>query len=70
MRRLDSRAVDEFFRLHVGTRQRLGIPTQPRRFFRGLTAVQPRPGLRPTRRMGRPPYRRRDLSPAQVCPDL
>ena len=33
----DRRAVDEYFRLHVKTRRRLGIPTQPHRFFRGLT---------------------------------
>lgn len=37
--RIDGRAVEDFFRLHVGTRQRLGIPTQPRRFFRGLTEL-------------------------------
>ena len=35
----DRAAVDEFFRLHVLTRRRLGVPTQPRRFFRGLSTL-------------------------------
>lgn len=37
--RTDRAAVDEFFRLHVQTRHRLGVPTQPRKFFHGLTAL-------------------------------
>jgi CelD/BcsL family acetyltransferase involved in cellulose biosynthesis len=28
--------VDEFYRLHVNTRRRLGVPVQPRRFFRHI----------------------------------
>jgi CelD/BcsL family acetyltransferase involved in cellulose biosynthesis len=28
--------VDEFYRLHVKTRRRLGVPVQPRRFFRHI----------------------------------
>jgi CelD/BcsL family acetyltransferase involved in cellulose biosynthesis len=33
---VDSRGVEEYFRLHIETRHRQGIPTQPRQFFRGL----------------------------------
>lgn len=33
-RRGDREALDEFFRLHVATRRRQGVPTQPRRFIR------------------------------------
>lgn len=33
-RRTDSVALDDFYRLHLGTRRRLGVPTQPRRFIR------------------------------------
>jgi CelD/BcsL family acetyltransferase involved in cellulose biosynthesis len=32
-RRTDATALDAFFRLHVQTRKRLGVPTQPRRFI-------------------------------------
>jgi CelD/BcsL family acetyltransferase involved in cellulose biosynthesis len=35
-RATDRGALDAFFRLHVLTRHRLGVPTQPRGFFRGL----------------------------------
>jgi CelD/BcsL family acetyltransferase involved in cellulose biosynthesis len=38
-KRSDREALDEFFRLHVGTRHRLGVPTQPRKFFHGLTKL-------------------------------
>lgn len=38
-RRIDSEALDAFFRLHVLTRHKLGVPTQPRRFFRGLAKL-------------------------------
>jgi CelD/BcsL family acetyltransferase involved in cellulose biosynthesis len=31
--RADPAALDEFYRLHVATRARLGLPTQPRRFI-------------------------------------
>jgi CelD/BcsL family acetyltransferase involved in cellulose biosynthesis len=34
--RYDVGALEEFFRMHVLTRRRLGVPTQPRRLFRGL----------------------------------
>jgi CelD/BcsL family acetyltransferase involved in cellulose biosynthesis len=37
--RVDEAALDAFFRLHVLTRRRLGVPTQPRRFFRSLAAL-------------------------------
>jgi len=33
-RRTDAAALDAFFALHVDTRRRLGVPTQPRRFIR------------------------------------
>lgn len=32
--RTDAPALDAFYRLHLKTRQRLGVPTQPRRFIR------------------------------------
>ena len=32
----DSAAMDEFYRLHVATRKKLGVPVQPRTFFRRL----------------------------------
>jgi CelD/BcsL family acetyltransferase involved in cellulose biosynthesis len=35
-RRLDGDALASFYRLHVLTRRRLGVPTQPRRFILGL----------------------------------
>jgi CelD/BcsL family acetyltransferase involved in cellulose biosynthesis len=35
-RRLDTEALDNFFRLHLATRSRLGAPTQPHRFIRDL----------------------------------
>jgi CelD/BcsL family acetyltransferase involved in cellulose biosynthesis len=34
--RVDADALDAFFRLHVLTRHKLGLPTQPHRFFRNL----------------------------------
>ena len=33
-RRTDAAALDDFYALHVKTRRRLGVPTQPRRFIR------------------------------------
>jgi CelD/BcsL family acetyltransferase involved in cellulose biosynthesis len=33
-RRRDRDALDAFYRLHLATRRRLGVPTQPRRFIR------------------------------------
>jgi CelD/BcsL family acetyltransferase involved in cellulose biosynthesis len=33
-RRTDASALDAFYRLHLKTRRRLGVPTQPRRFIR------------------------------------
>jgi CelD/BcsL family acetyltransferase involved in cellulose biosynthesis len=35
----DRAALEAFFRLHVLTRQRLGVPTQPRRFILGFEAL-------------------------------
>jgi CelD/BcsL family acetyltransferase involved in cellulose biosynthesis len=35
-RRTDPAALDDFYALHLRTRHRLGVPTQPRRFIRGL----------------------------------
>jgi CelD/BcsL family acetyltransferase involved in cellulose biosynthesis len=35
-RRTDAAALDDFYALHLETRRRLGVPTQPRRFVRGL----------------------------------
>jgi Acetyltransferase (GNAT) domain len=35
-RRIDRAAIDAYFRLHVITRRRLGVPTQPLRWFHGL----------------------------------
>lgn len=35
-RRTDREALAAFFRLHVHTRRRLGVPTQPRKFILGL----------------------------------
>jgi CelD/BcsL family acetyltransferase involved in cellulose biosynthesis len=37
--RTDRPALQAFFRLHVLTRRKLGVPTQPRRFFTGLEAL-------------------------------
>ena len=37
--RTDRSALAAFYRLHVATRHRLGIPTQPRRFVLGLEAL-------------------------------
>jgi len=34
--RTDREALADFYRLHLGTRRRLGVPTQPRRFILGL----------------------------------
>ena len=38
-RRLDAEALEEFYALHLGTRQRLGVPTQPKAFIRGLAGM-------------------------------
>jgi CelD/BcsL family acetyltransferase involved in cellulose biosynthesis len=35
----DRPALEAFFRLHVATRRRLGVPTQPRRFILGFEAL-------------------------------
>jgi len=35
----DGQAIDSFFRLHVLTRRRLGVPTQPRNFFRAFSRL-------------------------------
>lgn len=37
--RLDVEALEEFYVLHLGTRQRLGVPTQPKAFIRGLAGM-------------------------------
>ena len=37
--RTDRTALECFYRLHVGTRRRLGVPTQPRRFILGLDTL-------------------------------
>jgi CelD/BcsL family acetyltransferase involved in cellulose biosynthesis len=37
--------ADVFYRLHVETRRRLGVPVQPRRFFRALWEQMLEPGL-------------------------
>jgi CelD/BcsL family acetyltransferase involved in cellulose biosynthesis len=37
--RTDAPAIADFYRLHLGTRRRLGLPTQPRRFIAGLAGV-------------------------------
>ena len=39
VRSQDRAALEAFFRLHVQTRRRLGVPTQPRRFILGLEAL-------------------------------
>jgi CelD/BcsL family acetyltransferase involved in cellulose biosynthesis len=38
-RRTDVGALDEFYALHLLTRRRQGVPTQPRRFIRGLAGL-------------------------------
>ena len=38
-RRTDAEALEDFYRLHLQTRRRLGVPTQPRGFIRGLEQV-------------------------------
>ena len=35
----DRNALEAFYRLHVATRRRLGVPTQPRRFILGFEAL-------------------------------
>jgi CelD/BcsL family acetyltransferase involved in cellulose biosynthesis len=37
--RRDAAAIDAFFGLHVLTRRRLGVPTQPKRLFSGLLPI-------------------------------
>jgi CelD/BcsL family acetyltransferase involved in cellulose biosynthesis len=37
--RTDGTALADFYRLHVATRRRLGVPTQPRRFILGLESL-------------------------------
>jgi lipid II:glycine glycyltransferase (peptidoglycan interpeptide bridge formation enzyme) len=37
--RTDHAALATFYRLHMTTRRRLGVPTQPRRFIMGLAAL-------------------------------
>jgi CelD/BcsL family acetyltransferase involved in cellulose biosynthesis len=41
----ESDLVDAFYELHVSTRRRLGVPVQPRRFFRLLWKQMLEPGL-------------------------
>jgi CelD/BcsL family acetyltransferase involved in cellulose biosynthesis len=41
----ESDLTDGFYRLHVDTRRRLGLPVQPRRFFRLLWSRMIQPGL-------------------------
>jgi CelD/BcsL family acetyltransferase involved in cellulose biosynthesis len=38
-RRTDPAALDDFYRLHLRTRRRLGVPTQSKRFIAGLAAL-------------------------------
>jgi CelD/BcsL family acetyltransferase involved in cellulose biosynthesis len=38
-RRTDADALDDFYRLHVRTRRHQGVPTQPKRFIRGLAEL-------------------------------
>lgn len=38
-RRVDAEALEEFYALHLRTRRRLGVPTQPKAFVRGLADV-------------------------------
>ena len=44
-RRNDASALEEFYRLHVLTRRRLGVPVQPKTYFRRLLDRMIRPGL-------------------------
>jgi CelD/BcsL family acetyltransferase involved in cellulose biosynthesis len=37
--RTDGAAVDDFYRLHLRTRRRQGMPTQPKRFFRAVAGL-------------------------------
>ena len=37
--RTDRPALEDFYRLHVATRRRLGVPTQPRRFILAFEAL-------------------------------
>ncbi len=37
--RQDAEALEEFYDLHLGTRRRLGVPTQPKAFVRGLAGL-------------------------------
>src|SRR6185503_12840306 len=41
----ESDLADTYYRLHVGTRRRLGVPVQPRRYFRMLWRSILEPGL-------------------------
>ena len=38
-RRTDAEALDAFYRLHLRTRRRQGVPTQPRRFIRAFSGL-------------------------------
>lgn len=44
-RRNDAAALEDFYRLHILTRRRLGVPVQPKAFFRRLLDRMIRPGL-------------------------
>ena len=48
----ESDVAEAFYGLHVNSRRRLGLPVQPRRFFRLLWSrmIQPGPGARSARR--------------------
>jgi CelD/BcsL family acetyltransferase involved in cellulose biosynthesis len=37
--RQDVESLEEFYALHLGTRRRLGVPTQPKAFIRGLAGM-------------------------------
>jgi hypothetical protein len=43
--RTDAAAMEEFYRLHVMTRRKLGLPVQPKRFLMRLQAVMMEEGL-------------------------
>ena len=67
--RTDRAALAAFYRLHVATRQRLGVPTQPRRFILGLEpAVRRGPRLRAARPTRGPAGRRRRSSSPSATP--
>ena len=44
-RRIDAEALEDFYRLHVLTRRKLGVPVQPKAYFRRLLDKIIKPGL-------------------------